>query len=69
MFARLSPKKNWMTLVRKQRAFIKELRGKGLIDIKGYREVYTKIKGGYFRNVRHIKLYLTEHKLFTEKKK
>lgn len=69
MFARLSRKKTWMILVRKQRALLRELKEKDLIDVSTNRDVYMKIKGGYFRNVRHIKLYLTEHKLFIEKKK
>jgi large subunit ribosomal protein L19e len=65
--ARLSKKTSWMNLVRAQRSFLKELKLKGLVNVPTYRNVYSKIKGGYFRNRRHIKLYLTEHKLFQEK--
>ena len=65
--ARLSRKASWMNLVRAQRSFLKELKIKGLISVPTYRLSYSKIKGGYFRNRRHIKLYLTEHKLFNEK--
>jgi len=66
--ARLSRKSSWIHLVRAQRSFLKELKLKDLISIPTYRGLYSKIKGGYFRNRRHIKLYLTEHKLFQDKK-
>jgi len=67
--ARLTKKEAWMITVRGQRAFAQELKTKGLVDTKAYRDLYSKIKGGYFRNKRHIKLYLTEHKLFQESAK
>tara|TARA_Y100000310_G_C20639276_1_gene792958 strand:- start:1205 stop:1660 length:456 start_codon:yes stop_codon:yes gene_type:complete len=66
--ARSPKKKNWMILVRGQRKFINELKEKELIEVSIYRNLYRKIKGGYFRNKRHIKLYLTEQKLFKAKK-
>ncbi len=59
----------WMTKIRVQRAFIKELREKGLITAKDYRTLYRKSKGGYFRNKRHIKLFLTEQKMIQKAKK
>ena len=65
--ARLPKKQKWMTTVRTQRDFIKELKTKGLIEVKTYRNLYSKVKGGYFRSKRHIKLYLTEKKLFMKK--
>jgi large subunit ribosomal protein L19e len=67
--ARLPKKEAWMLTVRSQRSFIKELKEKELVEGKTYRNLYLKIKGGYFRNRRHIKLYLEENKLFKEKKK
>ncbi len=67
--SRLTKKKAWMNLVRSQRGFIKELKVEGLVSGSTYRNLYSKVKGGYFRNKRHIKLYLTEHKLFKEKAK
>jgi large subunit ribosomal protein L19e len=67
--ARLSKKDAWMIKVRSQRNFIKELKASTIIAVSTYRNLYSKVKGGYFRNKRHIKLYLTENKLFTEKKK
>jgi len=67
--ARLSTKKVWMAKVRLQRAFIKELRDKELISMETYRLLYSRVKGGYFRNKRHIKLFLEDSKLFLGGKK
>jgi len=61
--ARLPQKKAWMNKVRIQRRFIKHLRGKKAIDKKNYQSIYLKIKGGFFRSNRHIKLYLKEQGL------
>jgi len=56
-------KKEWMNTIRIQRAFLKELRAKKIIDKKIYRNLYLKSKGGFFRSKNHIKLYISEHKL------
>ena len=66
-YASVSGKDRWMAKIRTQRKMIKELKAKELITSKTYQDLYRKSKGGYFRNKRHIKLYLTEHKLFEEK--
>ncbi|MBU1245599.1 MAG: 50S ribosomal protein L19e [Nanoarchaeota archaeon] len=67
--ARLSDKVVWMIKVRLQRNFIKELRDKKLIAPGNYRILYRKVKGGFFRSKRHIKLYITENKLVQNVKK
>lgn len=61
--ARLPNKKRWIIKVRAQRNFLKNLREKGLIKSNDYRKIYSKVKGGFFRSRRHIKLYLEEHTL------
>ena len=61
--ARLSPKTKWINAVRAQRRLVRELKQKNILPEKTYREVYAKIKGGFFRSRRHIKLYLQEHGL------
>jgi len=58
--ARLPSKKRWMNKIRAQRAFLKMLKEKKIIDDKLYRDLYLKSKGGFFRSRRHIKLYLEE---------
>ncbi len=65
--ARLPKKKNWMSKVRLMRAFLKEVRDKGLITKKDHRVLYLKVKGGFFRSKRHIKLYIEEQGLFKKK--
>ncbi|MBI2103023.1 50S ribosomal protein L19e [Candidatus Woesearchaeota archaeon] len=66
-FATISRKEQWMTRIRLQRLFLKELKESGLLSPSTYRALYAKSKGGYFRNKRHIKLYLTEQNLFQKK--
>ena len=61
--ARLSRKKRWINTIRSQRGLISNLKEKGLIENKVYRDLYLKAKGGFFRNKRHIKLYIEENKL------
>ncbi len=61
-------KEKWMTKVRAQRSFLKMLKEDGKLSTQNYRSLYSKSKGGYFRNKRHIKLYITEHHLIEGKK-
>ena len=56
-------RETWRSRVRVQREFLKLLVTKQIIDKKAYRDLYLKSKGAYFRSIRHIKLYLTEHEL------
>ncbi|MBU0457113.1 MAG: 50S ribosomal protein L19e [Nanoarchaeota archaeon] len=64
----VSKKEKWINKIRAQRIFLKELSDKNLVSKKDYHMLYSKSKGGYFRNKRHIKLYLKEHYLIQEKK-
>ena len=61
--ARSNPKKAWMNKVRLQRGFVRSLRAKGIITREAYHELYMKIKGGFFRNLRHLKFYVSERGL------
>ncbi len=65
--ARLVPKRDWMNRIRLQRAFLAEIREKGIITKPTFNNLYKKSKGGFFRNKRHIKLYITEQKLVEQK--
>ena len=59
-----NPKKDvWMKKIRVQRAFLKELKEKSLIETATYSNLYRKAKGGFFRSKKHIKLYIDEHRL------
>jgi len=61
--SKITRKEKWMVKVRNLRGVIKSLRDKNIIPPKEYRITYLKIKGGFFRNKRHLKLYLEEHNL------
>lgn len=56
----LNQKQIWMNKIRLQRDFIKTLRSKGVITSADYHEFYMKMKGGFFRNLRHLKLYASD---------
>ncbi len=66
--ARLPKKKAWANRVRIQRSFIKNLRDKKVISKSDYQNIYMKIKGGFFRSKRHIKLHLGERGLIKNEK-
>ncbi|MBI4439098.1 50S ribosomal protein L19e [Candidatus Woesearchaeota archaeon] len=65
--ARLRPKKAWMARIRLQRSFLRELKERKLISHATFNMLYRKAKGGFFRNKRHLKLYLNEQKLIASK--
>ena len=58
--ARTKPKTMWMHKIRLQRELLRELRSRGVLDSKIYRNLYMKSKGGFFRSRRHISLYIKE---------
>jgi large subunit ribosomal protein L19e len=62
-------KEKWMAKIRVQRVFLKDLRDKKMLTSSNYQSLYRKSKGGYFRNKRHIKLYITEHHLIEKVEK
>ncbi len=65
--ARIKKKKRWINKIRPQRKFLKQLKDKGILNNRTYRSLYLKAKGGFFRNKRHIKLYINEHDLIKKK--
>ncbi len=67
--ARLNPKRNWINKVRVQRDFIKLLRNNGLITSAICHDLYMKSKGGFFRSLRHLKLYTQERGLLKNEKR
>ena len=60
---RTDEKKVWMARVRVQRRFLKYLKEKGQIDPKTFRQLYRLVKGGMFRSLAHLKLYMVQHKI------
>jgi len=65
----LPKKESWMNAVRLQRAFVAILKDKGHITKQSARDLYRKVKGGFFRNKRHIKLFAEEKNLFKNGKR
>ncbi|MDD5253608.1 MAG: 50S ribosomal protein L19e [Candidatus Nanoarchaeia archaeon] len=61
--ARINRKETWMNKVRSQRDIIKLLREKKQISNKDYRMLYLKVKGGFFRSKRHLRMYMEEKNL------
>ena len=61
--ARTPRKRSWINKIRPQRAILKELKKKKLLDSKTYRMLYLRAKGGFFRSKRHLMLYLKQNEL------
>ena len=61
--ARTPSKRAWMNKIRLQRKFIKSLRDAKSISNAHFHELYMKSKGGFFRSIRHLKLYTQERGL------
>jgi len=67
--ARSGPKKRrWIKSIRSLRRLLKELKDNGQIEHKTYTEFYPRIKGGEFRNKKHILTYLDDHDLLKQRK-
>jgi len=62
--ARFNTKDAWISRVRIQRALLKRLRSREKISHETYRDLYRKVKGGFFRSERHVKIYCEENNLF-----
>ncbi len=60
-------KRLWINKVRLQRALVKSLKNSNHINKETYKELYRKVKGGYFRSKRHIILYLEEKEILKAK--
>lgn len=60
---RKTDKEKWMSDIRAQRKFIKELKGSGKIDNDTYRNLYGKAKGGFFHSKKHLEEYLRKENL------
>lgn len=66
--ARIPGKKSWIGRIRLQREFLQLMKTKGLINNETFTSLYRKSKGGFFRNKRHMKLYINEQKLIKRTK-
>ncbi len=58
--ARMKPKRIWVYRIRKMRKFLRMLKEKGMIDSRTYRRLRQLAKGGFFRTLSHLKLYVNK---------
>ncbi|MGE0793272.1 MAG: 50S ribosomal protein L19e [Candidatus Woesearchaeota archaeon] len=65
--ARVPSKDLWMIKIRLLRTFLKELKEKKILNAENYKSLYRKSAGGFFRNKRHLKIYIEEHNLAERK--
>ncbi len=61
--ARHNPKTQWIANIRTQRELIKKLRDNKIVDQEGFKSLYRKAKGGFFRSTKHIKVYIKEQEM------
>lgn len=66
--ARADDKLQWMRLIRAQRDLLKRLRDNGYVTQDTFNTLYQKAKGGFFRSMHHLKLFIQEQDLFLKKK-
>lgn len=64
LHASLPSKEVWMTVIRAQRDFLRLLRERKLVSNESYRILYRRAKGGSFRSVRHMKLFIEDRRLW-----
>lgn len=60
--ARVQRKTRWITNVRAQRAYLKELQKNKKVTKEQYSKIYNLIKGGYFKGKRYIDLFVSGEK-------
>lgn len=59
--ARKSGKEEWTEKIRALRKELKEMRDDGDISSSQYRDLYDMASGGFFRNKKHMKLYIEKN--------
>ena len=66
--ARFNTKEKWMIKIRALRALLKTFKTEGRLDTKTHRDLYQKAGGNFFRNKRHMMLYIEQNNLLGEVK-
>jgi large subunit ribosomal protein L19e len=57
-------KKSWMKKVRAQRTRLRDYRDSGRLDRGTYRKLYAMASGGAFRDLAHLDLFISSHRLW-----
>ena len=66
---RSGDKRVWVDKIRVLRSFLHTLRDRKVISGETFKSLASKAKGGFFRNRRHIKVFIEEHQLSKVSKK
>lgn len=64
--ARFKTKDKWIIKLRALRKMLREYKSAGRLDNQTYRDLYKKAKGNFFRNKRHMLLYIQQNNLLKE---
>ncbi len=64
--SRKKQKEKWISRIRAQRKFLKDLRNEGKIDRSTYRSLYRKSKGGRFDSKKQLKNFINKEGLLKE---
>lgn len=67
--ARFSDKDKWIIKLRALRKMLKDYKDAQKIDNQTYKDLYKKAKGNFFRNKRHMLIYIQQNNLLKEVKK
>ena len=67
--ARKDSKEKWIEMVRALRKLLKEMKDAGQISKKDYRDLYAKVKGGFFRSKKHLLTYMKDREMIKKSKK
>ncbi len=65
--ARLNEKDAWIAKIRVLREFLYELRDKQIVTKDIFKSLMGKANGGFFRNRRHVKVFIEERQLAQKK--
>ena len=64
--ARDNEKQKWMVKIRALRSMLQNLKSKDQLETATFRSLYLKAKGNFFRNKRHLSLYIEQNGLLKE---
>ncbi len=67
--ARKNDKTQWMEKVRPLRKLLADMRESGQITKQDYGTLYRRVKGGFFRNRKHILFYMKENEMLKSGKR
>lgn len=67
--ARFNTKTRWVIKIRALRSLLKSYKDDSKLDSKTYRDLYRKSKGNFFRNKRHMLLYIEQNNLLISEDK